>query len=49
MEQSKLAEQVISFLQQQPAVRSVTVIGSLQNGTADAFSDIDLEVGVGNG
>jgi len=46
MEQSKLAEQVISFLQQQPAVRSVTVIGSLQNGTADAFSDIDLEVDV---
>jgi len=46
MEQRILAEQVISFLQRQPAVCSVTVIGSLKNGTADALSDIDLEVDV---
>ena len=42
----KKAEALIELLKEHPAVRGVSLYGSLAEGTADGLSDIDLEVDV---
>lgn len=42
----RFAENVRSFLLNQPEVRAVTLCGSIARGNADCYSDIDLETDV---
>ena len=42
----RFAENVRSFLLNQPEVRAVTLCGSIARGNADCYSDIDLEADV---
>ena len=42
----RLAEEYTAFLQSIPAVKATKIVGSLEKGTADEYSDIDIEVDV---
>lgn len=46
LEQQKLADELITYLNQFPFINSCTIHGSLAKGTYDKYSDIDIQVDV---